>query len=221
VSDDILSGIYWPLITAIVGGTIAIVGIAMQRKTSREKNALEFDVFYQTDEEVRSHWTTIANYINDNKNKKNIGKVDRNNDAFNSFIFILNTWERASNAIRHNIFDEDYLYNVLGSTAIRIYDELEDFIKIRQGKSKLSLVNYEWLVIKWRIRKKVDDRNIVNAESVMILSEYYTSMMRRDYLHSFERKEALKAQRFSKEIKNPFKAKKINSLIVSLKNENK
>lgn len=213
MDSETLTSIYGSLITACVGGCgaiIAIVGIAMQRKTSREKNSLEFDVFYQTNEEVRMHWDAIAEYIRANKDKKNIGKITSKDDLFPSLIFVLNSWERASNAIRHNIYDEDYLYNVLGGSAIRIYDELEPFIKQRQRKNPIALNNFEWLVIRWRIRKKIKSNDVLNANQVIRLVQEYTPVLKRSYLHEFESKSLKKALKYNKKIKDPFKQKRYN-----------
>lgn len=206
-----MSSIYGALITGCVGffgAIIAIVSIKMQRKTSREKNALEFDVFYQTDSEVRTHWATVANYLIENKIKNDLSKIDKKSDVFVSIIFILNTWERASNAIRYNIFDEDYLYNVLGSSAIRIYDELKIFIESRQKKNELALANFEWLVIRWRFRKKLNGKNEINARNVLRISRDFTPILKRDSLHSYEKAKLLGADKYTLKIKHPFSVKK-------------
>ncbi|GKV82434.1 DUF4760 domain-containing protein [Pectobacterium versatile] len=205
-----MSSIYGSLITALVGffgAVIAIVSIRMQRKTSREKNALEFDVFYQTNEDIRSHWAVVVKYLNENKNRYDLKNIEKTDHVFISLIFILNTWERAANAIRYNVFDEDYLYNVLGGSAVRIHDEINIFIESRRAINKLVWVNYEWLVIRWRLRRKLNDENISNTENVLKLSSRFTPILRRNHLHSYEKKQLLAVNKYIFKIKHPFNVK--------------
>jgi hypothetical protein len=68
---------------------------------------------------------------------------------------ILNSFEGCANAIRYGIYDEDFIYNVYGSQFINFYELTYGLMKSRQRELPRAWVNFEWLAVKWTLRRKI------------------------------------------------------------------
>jgi len=204
-------------ITAVVTACIAIVTIAKTRKTAREKNALEFEIFCQTNQEFMSHWAVVRGIImplfidgevnekkqrkalrpyvnlakfNNEKNKasltsqpvsnstalsvsvKSLDDIDKKNT---SLLYVLNTWERCANAIRHNIYDEKYIYSAQGTTVILIYNALRPYMESKKKQNPRAFLNIQWLATKWAIKHtihgKTPNKTRKTIESINVARE--------------------------------------------------
>ncbi|WP_236194482.1 DUF4760 domain-containing protein [Pseudomonas glycinae] len=77
---------------------------------------------------------------------------------------ILNAMEGCANAVRYGIYDEDFIYNIYGSHFIEIYELTYGFVKARQIKQARLWVNFEWLAVKWTLRRNIT--GVISKESV-------------------------------------------------------
>jgi len=68
---------------------------------------------------------------------------------------LLNALESCANAIRYGIYDEDFIYNIYGSHFIGWYELMYGLIKTRQLKQERIWVNFEWLAVKWTLRRNI------------------------------------------------------------------
>lgn len=76
---------------------------------------------------------------------------------------ILNAMEGCANAIRYGIYDEDFIYNIYGSQFIDLYELTYGLIKARQIKKARLWVNFEWLAVKWTLRRNIT--GVISKES--------------------------------------------------------
>jgi hypothetical protein len=142
--------------SAIIALSAAFLGIFFQRKTARENNSLSFQ-------------TNLADNERYEKSMHLIIKTIRNNSVFPveqyatkeystspeaiAFRYVLNTWERASNAMLHGLYDEKYLYHGHKSMVLLVGIHLRLYIKKMQQKNASSFCNLNWLVLHWTIRR--------------------------------------------------------------------
>lgn len=76
---------------------------------------------------------------------------------------VLNAMEKCANAIRYGIYDEDFIYNIYGSQFIDLYELTYGLIKERQLKNARIWVNFEWLAVKWTLRRNIT--GVISKES--------------------------------------------------------
>ncbi|MND34966.1 hypothetical protein D3C76_1003190 [compost metagenome] len=77
---------------------------------------------------------------------------------------ILNAMESCANAVRYGIYDEDFIYNIYGSHFIEFYELTYGLIKARQFHQARIWVNFEWLAVKWTLRRNIT--GVISKESV-------------------------------------------------------
>ncbi|EKG1878681.1 MULTISPECIES: DUF4760 domain-containing protein [Klebsiella/Raoultella group] len=180
-------------LTASLAALVAIITISKTRKTAREKNALEFELFCQTNPSFIANWdkvkkiimpminddlvidedvrtTILAPYLdvyfrNSRKGyKKEVQSSSTElslipdkeiKDKYDSILYILNSWERCANAIRHKVYDEEFIYSAQGTTLVMTYKALLPLIECRKDKNKRAFLNVEWLATKWDLKHTI------------------------------------------------------------------
>lgn len=93
---------------------------------------------------------------------------------------ILNAFEGCANAIRYGIYDEDFIYNVYGSQFIDFYELTYGLVKARQREFPRAWVNFEWLAVKWTLRRKItgvtskegEETSYIIQESLAAIKEH-------------------------------------------------
>ena len=145
------------LLSATLALSAAMASMYYQRKTAREKNTLDFLNNLSDDINYQNHFTAVrAILANENKDARlvELASIDKVNDKDTESIReVLNTWEQASNAVLHNLYDELYLYSSHKSQVITLSLVLRPYIRARQ-KTNVSLYsNFSWLALKWTIRR--------------------------------------------------------------------
>ncbi|WP_336333804.1 DUF4760 domain-containing protein [Pseudomonas putida] len=88
-------------------------------------------------------------------------ELDWNNRL--SAFALLNALESCANAVRYEIYDEDFIYNIYGSHFIEWYELCYGLIKRRQRKQERVWVNFEWLAVKWTLRHNIT--GVISNES--------------------------------------------------------
>lgn len=100
--------------------------------------------------------------------------LDSENDYGKSIMFVLNNWEKCAHAIKEELLDEEYLYNVFHIVALRAYNSLEGYIDQRRklpGNSDAYL-NFRWLAERWKLKQLIESeiKNSKKIENLVIKS---------------------------------------------------
>lgn len=145
---------------ALFGVVIALVSIHTQRRTSREKNSLDFEGSYNKSDTVNDAFEVLVK-INQNRLTTRVdhwGKLENSmTEESKALKTIFNEWERCANAIRHNIYDDAYLYKIYGSTVLTLDTRFAPYIKECQHWNERVYKNFKWLALRWRIRRSYEN----------------------------------------------------------------
>ena len=125
------------LLSATLALTAALLNLAYSRQTAREANSLEFQKRLQDNDEYIEHVRKVGEAIA-KRNELDFAELaqpeQRSNEYTIAIRYVLNTWEQASNAIRHGLY-------------------FREFISSSQKRQVTFYENFSWLVLKWVIRK--------------------------------------------------------------------
>lgn len=148
---------------AIFGSCIAIVGILAQRKSSREKNSLDFEAAYKRNDKILAAWEVVLD-IYRNREKTPIAEFGKKENAKSpeakALQTIFNEWERCANAVNHKIYDDRYLYKVFGSALIFLDTEFEPYMEECRKTNPRFYRNMKWLALTWRVRRAHEDHEL-------------------------------------------------------------
>ena len=144
------------LLSATLALTAALLNLAYSRQTAREANSLEFQKRLQDNDEYIEHVRKVGEAIA-KRNELDFAELaqpeQRSNEYTIAIRYVLNTWEQASNAIRHDLYDELYLYEAYKSMVVDFGLYFREFISSSQKRQITFYENFSWLVLKWVIRK--------------------------------------------------------------------
>ena len=170
-SDTSLASLLSALIehpTAIVGIfalLIAALGIIAQRRTSKEKNSLDFQANYLENQKVQDAWGKLRTFKKNQDPDKYIKLATaKGTKQRKAAILLLNEWERAANAIHHGLFDSNFLYQAHSSTVISLYRDLLPFIEIMQSKNPRYFVGFTKLAVRWQHKRALEFRKGVELK---------------------------------------------------------
>nr|WP_257606217.1 DUF4760 domain-containing protein [Ferrimonas balearica] len=144
------------LISATLALSAALINTKYQRQTARESNSLNFQQTLQQDAEYHKNLSIIIEAIH------NRHKVPLESFALEEFgqskeataiRYVLNTWERASLAMVHKVYDEAYLYGAHKSMVLHFGVVLRSYIRKTQEKNVSLYCHFNWLVLRWTIRR--------------------------------------------------------------------
>ncbi|OSN04210.1 hypothetical protein AU510_12365 [Lonsdalea britannica] len=153
----------------VAGALIAFFGIRNQRKTSREKNSLDFEAAYKRSADVRNAWKILLRI---EKNRLTVPlshwgkKESAQSDESIALKIIFNEWERCANAVNNNLYDDNYLYKVYGSTLIFLDIHFEPYMQECRKRNPRFYRNLKCLALKWRVRRSME------GDSVQLTREY-------------------------------------------------
>ena len=163
----ILEKIYTNHPTAIVGAIaliVASIGILKQRQTSKEKNSLDFEANYKNNEDIREAWYILGVALEQPDGYLLKVAKDKNNKYRKSIILILNEWERAANAIYHELYDEEFLYRAYGSIVIKLFIDTLPFIAHFQLKNPRIFISFTKLAVRWQLKRSDEnDFRVLNS----------------------------------------------------------
>ncbi|WKD23581.1 DUF4760 domain-containing protein [Pseudoalteromonas sp. KG3] len=145
------------LLSATLGLSAALAGMFYQRQTAKEKNTLDFQQKLKDDKDYLAHVVEISKIIHSLERKQtllDLAKPQNSSDPRGSSIrYVLNTWEQAANAIKHNLYDEAFLYSSHKSSVIDLSLHLRPFIRERQMKNISLYSDFSLLALKWTIKR--------------------------------------------------------------------
>ncbi|STR05770.1 Uncharacterised protein [Hafnia alvei] len=159
---------------AVFGVFVAIVSIWTQRKTSREKNSLDFEISYKRSDNVNEAFAKLRPIVQKKFETPLSHWGKRENAAAEEATVlrtIFNEWERCANAIRNGIYDSEYLYKVYGSTLLDLDVTFGEYIAECQLWNERVYRNFKWLALKWKIRRCKEDLKPVTKEHLKVIKD--------------------------------------------------
>lgn len=158
----------------LAGAVIAVTSIRNQRRTSREKNSLDFEAAYKRNKEVVDAWKEVLRIY---KDRANFPIADWGKDEYSqtegglALKIIFNEWERCANAVNNDLYDDRYLYKVYGSTLIFLDVHFEPYMEECRKRNPRFYRNMKCLALKWRVRRAYEDADNETKEYKKLLKE--------------------------------------------------
>ena len=149
--------------SAVIALSVALLGIHFQRKTAQESNSLDFQISLANNDKYLESLAVIVLAIN-NREKVPVENFAREEFSTSkeaeAIRYVLNTWERAANAILHGIYDEKYLYRTYKSMLLYFGVNLRVYIREKQKEGNSFFSSLNWLIIKCSIRRDSFEENM-------------------------------------------------------------
>lgn len=92
-------------------------------------------------------------------------------DGAKALKIIFNEWERCANAVNNDLYDEQYLYKVYGSTLIFLDVHFEPYMEECRKRNPRFYRNMKCLALKWRVRRAYEDSENETKEYKKLLKE--------------------------------------------------
>ncbi|WP_237736242.1 DUF4760 domain-containing protein [Lelliottia amnigena] len=159
---------------AAFGVFVAVYSILTQRKTSREKNSLDFEISYKRSDNVNEAFTKLRPIVQKKFETPlaHWGKLENaGTDEAKALRTIFNEWERCANAVRNNIYDNDYLYKVYGSTVLNLDETFGEYIAECWLWNDRVYRNFKWLALRWKIKRCKEDLKPTSREHVKTIKD--------------------------------------------------
>ncbi|WP_355661490.1 DUF4760 domain-containing protein [Halomonas salifodinae] len=160
--------------TGILAAIVAGFTIRKQRFLSREKNSLDFQVTYKHNAEVNDCWRKIRAIARDELEQVILGQNSQSKtETAQALSTICNEWERCANAIKKDVYDEEFLYRVYASTVIGIYSDYGIYINERRKQNPKFFNNFIWLAERWARRRSAElEKRDHEGEKLMAMIEH-------------------------------------------------
>lgn len=159
---------------AAFGVLVAVISIWTQRRTSREKNSLDFEISYKRSDNVNEAFAKLRPIVQGKFETplSHWGKLENaGTDEAKTLRTIFNEWERCANAVRNKIYDNDYLYKVYGSTVLNLDETFGEYIAECQTWNERVYRNFKWLALRWKVKRCQEDVKPSSREHVKTIKE--------------------------------------------------
>jgi hypothetical protein len=135
-------------IVGIVAIAVAVYGTALNRKTSRQKNAIDLMQKMREDEELKESLRFLRAVFESSCDTLEI--IAKSPKAYASdrkkVIYALNFFESMGVGVRHGIYDRDIISDNIGSTIAHTWKVTGGFINLLRGDTRpKSYEHFEWL----------------------------------------------------------------------------
>lgn len=158
----------------LFGAVFAWFSIRNQKRTSREKNSLDFEAAYKRNDKVVEAMDTVREIYR----KRGTQPLDHwgtreaeQTPEAKALAIIFNEWERCANAVNNGLYDDMYLYRVYGSTLIHLDVHFNPYIEERRKINDRFYRNMKILALKWRIRRAYEDSSGEDKSYISQLKE--------------------------------------------------
>lgn len=150
-----------PNFFAVLAGVfIAVIGIAKQRQTARDKNTLDFESGLEDKADYAAAWKIVKSIVDDRLSiplEYWAANAQFNSPEAEALRHVLNRWERASNGVERKVYNGDALYEIYGSHVISLHTFLMPYIaEIRSLRLPKAYVKFERLAVNWRSRRSLE-----------------------------------------------------------------
>ena len=142
-------------ITIPLAALVALYGIKVQKQEKRLEKSLSFSQGLSENKLFHDSLKTLTVLL-DNRLDKPLSEYaikDMSTDEANAIITVLNELERMAAGVRHNIYDEKFLYSSLSSMVLNIHDYLRSYIVEVKKRNQSAYINLEYLCLQWKIKK--------------------------------------------------------------------
>lgn len=143
------------LVFLSVTACMAYLSWVTQRHLTRAKHTMDFQGSFSDSEHIlkatafyksKFHFMTEQQLIE-------LAKNDEPCEELDSLKYLLNTWERVGIAVRHDVYDDEMLYETYGTFLLKLCVNLHPYIKERQKGNVRTYANLKWLHLNWQIRR--------------------------------------------------------------------
>lgn len=138
----------------LIAASVALWGIVTQRKISREKNSIDFEISLSNNEK----YADDIKWLFSKKPNELVALSKANTDDFYKLANILNTWEQCSRSIHTGMYQERYIYKVFGTTVIGLYRQCHQFIENRQETNPRYFIQFTVLASDWMCTRYQEDK---------------------------------------------------------------
>lgn len=145
-------------ITIPLAALVALYGIKVQKQEKRLEKSLSFSQRLSENESYKDALNILVVLL-DNRLDKPIVEFaikEMNTGEAKAIRLVLNELERMAAGVRHNIYDEEFLYNSLSTMVLSIYDSLKPYIFEVQKRNQAAYINLENLSLQWKIKRFSD-----------------------------------------------------------------
>ncbi|WP_411993443.1 DUF4760 domain-containing protein [Agarivorans sp. DSG3-1] len=166
--------------SATIALTAAMIGVKYQRQTARESNTLSFQDSLASDSKYSDSLNLVKKAIRERGKLKIEHYADdtykayghKQSDEVSAAIrYVLNKWERAALAMQHRIFDEEFLYKAHKSMILDLGIYFRMYISKLQQSNASYYCNFNWLVLKWSIRRDSYQENETKKKLIIVWKE--------------------------------------------------
>lgn len=134
-----------PTIPVIVGSVgIAYANFKTQRHLTRSKNAIDFESEYHG-EIYEKVIVEAREYLKYHTADELIALANETSTSIRHVPEILNIWERAAIAVRHDVYDEHVLFEAYASTFLWFWVRSRPYILEVQKRNEKAYVKIDWL----------------------------------------------------------------------------
>ncbi|MEZ8640916.1 DUF4760 domain-containing protein [Vibrio splendidus] len=161
--------VYSTLLAAILAATFAFFTLKHNIRSTRIKNALDFESTYKHNDKVVTSTIEIKKIL---KNRLIIPVADwglEENQLKEEALHlstVMNEWERCANAIYHKVYDDNFLYGTYGSTVIFLFTHLQPYLKKRQEHNPRVYTKFSWLALNWTIRRSMENKEDIEKSLI-------------------------------------------------------
>ncbi len=162
------------LLSAVLALSGALLNLVYQRRTARDSNSLSFQHSLLNDQHYLKYLSCSVSAFENRHNfplKMFATREYSKTPEAQAIRYVLNTWERAANAMRHGIYDEKYLYEAHKSMVLHFGVILREYVNEKQKEQISFFENFSWLVLKWSIRRDSFEEKITKKKLKKIFKE--------------------------------------------------
>ncbi|WP_322059178.1 DUF4760 domain-containing protein [Paraburkholderia sp. J63] len=142
----------------LASAIVALIGFYTTRHLTRSKHSIDFESSYHQSEKLSGAMKAMLLWMEQNPGWAATEALadTAEHEMVGHIREMLNTWERASIAVRRKVYDENLLYNAYGTSVIWMWKSMVPYMRKRQAKNPRLYMNFDWLAIRWMIRRNGD-----------------------------------------------------------------
>lgn len=154
------------LIFLSVTSVLAYLSWRSQRHLTRAKHTMDFQVSFSDSETMKKAAKTFHTRLCTMSSEElvDLAVQRKPTKEHDRVVQILNAWERVGVALKHDVYDEEMLYDIYGTFLLKLCSTLSPFINQRQAENPKVFVNLKWLAMRWQIRRCATNDKAVKAK---------------------------------------------------------
>lgn len=148
------------LIFLSVTSILAYLSWRSQRHLTRAKHTMDFQVSFSDSETMKKAAKTFHMRLCDMTSDEIVQlSISRKpSKQHGRVVQILNAWERVAVALKHDVYEEEMLYDIYGTFLLKLCFNLGPFISHRQAANSKVFMNLSWLYLRWKTRREAEEK---------------------------------------------------------------